>query len=132
MQNSNREKEKIMAVAIGATIAYTIISSIITGRLSAWAAAAQAAEEFYAFKALKDDAIMDIAIILGQNTNVPYYEWFKVLRTIQDLQMAGMQPTQVDPPIDMLPDPEPEKDSEIVFMVLAGFVLAVLLRGKKR
>jgi hypothetical protein len=121
-----------MAVAIGATIAYTIISSIITGRLSAWAAAAQAAEEFYAFKALKDDAIMDMAIILGQNTDLPYYEWFKVLQTIQNLQMAGMRPTQIDPPVDMLPEPPPEKSLEIPYMILAGFGLAVLLFGGKK
>jgi len=121
-----------MAVPIAATIAYSIVTAMITSRLSAWAAAAQAAEEFYAFKALKDDAIMDIAIILGQNTTVPYYEWFKVLRTIQDLQMAGMQPTQVDPPVDMLPEPPPKEDPNIAYMILAGFGLAVLLRGKKR
>lgn len=121
-----------MAVPIAATIAYTIISSIITGRLSAWAAAAQAAEEFYAFKALKDDAIMDIAIILGQNTTVPYYEWFKVLRTIQDLQLAGMEPTQIDAPPDILPEPEPKEDPNIAYMILAGFGLAILLGGKKR
>lgn len=120
--------------AIGFTIAASIISKIITGRLSAWAAAAQAAEEFYAFKALKDDAIMDIAIILGQNTNVPYYEWFKVLRTIQDLQLAGMQPTQIDPDSDMLWElsKEAEDDPQIAYMILAGFGLAVLLGGKKR
>lgn len=121
-----------MAVPIAATIAISIISWMVTSRFSAWAAAAQAAEEFYAFKALKDDAIMDIAIILGQNTNLPYYEWFKVLRTIQDLQLAGMQPTQIDPPVDMLPEPPPEDDPEIAYMVLAGFGLALLLRGKKR
>ena len=122
-----------MAIPIAATIAISIVSKIVTDRLSAWAAAAQAAEEFYAFKAMKDDAIMDIAIILGQNTNVPYYEWFKVLRTIQDLQLAGMQPTQIDPPVDMLPEPEPEPedDPEIAYMILAGFGLAVLLGGKK-
>jgi len=117
--------------AIGLTIAVSIISKIVTGRISAYLAAAQTAEEFYAFKELKDDAIMDIAIILGQNTNVPYYEWFKVLRTIQDLQLAGMQPTQIDPPLDILP--EPEEDPETAYMILAGFGLAVLLlRGKKR
>lgn len=125
------DKEKIMA-AIGFTIAASIISGIITGRLSAWAAASQAAEEFYYFKDLKDGQIMDIAIILGQNTNLPYYEWFKVLRTIQDLQLAGMEPTQVDPPLDILPEPEPEEDPEIGMMILAGFGLAVLLGGRKK
>lgn len=120
-----------MAVAIGGTIAISIIKWMITGRLSAWAAAAQAAEEFYAFKALKDAQIMDIAIILGQNTTMPYYEWFKILQTIQDLQMAGMRPSQVEPPVDTLP-PEPEKDPNIAYMILAGFGLAVLLGGKKR
>ena len=121
-----------MAVTIGFKIASSIILKIATGSFSAYMAAAQAAEEFYAFKALKDDAIMDIAIILGQNTNVPYYEWFKILRTIQDLQLAGMQPTAIDPPVDMLPEPEPEDDPEITYMILAGFGLAVLLGGKKR
>lgn len=118
--------------AIGFTIAASIISGIVTGRLGAWAAASQAAEEFYYFKDLKDAQILDIAIILGQNTNVPYYEWFKVLRTIQDLQLAGMQPTQVDPPLDILPEPEPDQDPDLPYFILGGLGLAVLLGGKKR
>lgn len=121
-----------MPVAIAFTIASTIISGIIGSRLSAYAATARAAEEFYYFKDLKDSQIEDIAIILGQNTSIPYYEWFKVLRTVQDLKIAGMNPTEIDPPIDMLPDPPP-KDNKMLYMILGGLGLAfIVARGKKR
>lgn len=113
-----------MAIPIVAGI---ILKYIINDRLSAHQAAQQAAAQFNYFQRLNDAQLKDTAIYLGQNTDLPYWDWFRILENLRDY---GMIRTDAAPPPAVLPPPKPA--IPVWFWIAMAASVAVIIIGGSR
>ncbi len=70
-------------------VAVPIIANVMLTMLkmgaSADAAAAAMAEQYEEFYRAKEAEVSQLALYLGRETDIPYWEWFNILRSIQRL-----------------------------------------------
>lgn len=69
-------------------LAVTIITYMVNSRMSALQASQMAAEQYDEFRRMSEAQITDLALELGRGTDIPYWEWFNTLRSVQRWQLS--------------------------------------------
>lgn len=105
-----------------AKIGLSIVSWMVKGRLTAYAAAKQAAAEYEIFQTLKEAQISELALELASKTELPDWQWFNILRRAQEFGLVDPEPEPIPPP------EEEEKKTPIwVWAIVAGVGVLLLL-----
>lgn len=77
----------VPAIPFAAKIVSSIIMWMVEDRLSAAQAAGMAAREYDAYIRFTDGQIQELAIMLGGSTDIPYWDWFVILRHARDYRL---------------------------------------------
>jgi len=121
-------------IPLAVQFAISVASWMIKSRISAAAAAQQAAAEFDYLKSVSDGQLTGIAFEMAkQFPEYPYWEWFRILEDLRDygaLQpgAAAVQPQPL-PPGGTLPteDDKPADNTSTWIIVGAGILILFLL-----
>ena len=118
-------------------IVLQIVGSVITGyvkmRLTQGQAAAQTAAEFNYFQNVSETRMMEVATELERATGKPYWDWFVMLRSLQEygvIDPVGEKPIPVpgrpEPTPQPKPKPPPKKPTTELYITIAAGLLAVI------
>ena len=110
------------ALPVIAQIGVSIVSWMLKSRLTAYAAAKQAAAEYEIFQQLTGAQISELSFELAKKTQYADWQWFNILRWAQEFGL-------IDPPP---PDPPPAQDEKKktpvwVWAILAGIGVVAIL-----
>jgi len=118
----------LSAIPFAAALVVKVIVGMISRGMSANAAANAAAAQYDYFRGVQEAQVTQLAVQLGQQTDIPSYEWFNTLRSLQKFGMLT-DPTQPTPGIapPPPPPPPPPKKKESGLIVGIAIVAAVAL-----
>lgn len=127
----------MITVTFGAVpVVLPIVASIIKGyvgmRLTQGQAAAQAAQEFNYFQGVSETRMMQIATELERATDKPYWDWFVMLRSLQEYGVIdpitnGLPPITVPVRPEPIPEPPPKKPQTALYLGIGAGLLALML-----